>query len=331
MPLPLPNLDDRRYKDLVNEGLALIPTHAPEWTNHNPSDPGIALVELFAHLTEILVYRLNRVTPANLLSFLKLLNGSEWRPLGKQPDELTPEEIMEQIPQTIRNLRRLERAVTSHDFETLALEASPDVVRAHCLPRRNLEGDKEIELEGHVSLIVVPVVPTEEAEIENRDVLLPVLQHLTPKLLITTQLHVVEPIFVELTIEASVVLMPDRKAETDIDRDQLITNVFQELERFFNPRPDLARNTQGWPFGRNVFVSEVYALLDQLPFIDYVTKVDLKSDKAGRELPDNVGIEIKPYELVKVKPENVIVKFEGVEITSDQIRPAARKSRRRRK
>ena len=130
MPLPLPNLDDRKYKDLIAEGLALIPTHAPEWTNHNPSDPGIALVELFAHLTEILIYRVNRITPANLLSFLKLLNGSGWRPLGKQPDELTPEEITEQIPQTVRNLRRLERAVTSRDFETLALEASSDVARA---------------------------------------------------------------------------------------------------------------------------------------------------------------------------------------------------------
>src|SRR5262245_696380 len=293
MPLPLPNLDDRKYKDLVDEGLALIPTHAPEWTNHNPSDPGIALVELFAHLTEILIYRLNRVTPANLLSFLKLLNGSGWQPLGKQPDELTPEEITEQIPQTVRSLRRLERAVTSRDFETLALEASSDVARARCLPRRNLEEDKEIEVEGHVSVIVAP---TEEAETENRNVVLPVLQYLKPKLLITTQLHVVEPVFVDLTIETTVVLKPDRKAEKDIDKDQLRISVYRELERFFNPRPDPARNTQGWPFGRNVFVSEIYVLLDQLPFIDYVPKVDLKADKPGRDLPDGAGIEIRPYE-----------------------------------
>jgi hypothetical protein len=307
MPLPLPNLDDRKYKDLIDEGLALIPTHAPEWTNHNPSDPGIALVELFAHLTEILIYRLNRITPANLLSFLKLLNGSGWRPLGKQPDELTPEEIMEQIPQTVRNLRRLERAVTIRDFETLALEASSDVARARCLPRRNLEEDKEIEVEGHVSVIVVP---TEEAETENRNVVLPVLQYLKPKLLITTQLHVVEPIFVDLTIKATVVLKPDWKAEKDIDKDRLRTGVYRELERFFNPRPDPARNTQGWPFGRNVFVSEIYALLDQLPFIDYVPTVNLEADRPGRELPHGAGVEIKPYELVKAPPENVIVTIE---------------------
>ena len=60
MPLPLPNLDDRSYTDLVEEARRLIPTYAPEWTNHNPSDPGIMLIELFAYLTEMLIYRLNR-------------------------------------------------------------------------------------------------------------------------------------------------------------------------------------------------------------------------------------------------------------------------------
>jgi hypothetical protein len=57
MSLQLPNLDDRSYEDLVQEALALIPTHAPQWTNHNPSDPEITLVELFAFLTEATIYR----------------------------------------------------------------------------------------------------------------------------------------------------------------------------------------------------------------------------------------------------------------------------------
>ena len=55
MPLPLPNLDDRTYADLIEEARALIPgldrggpDDQPSWTNHNPSDPGITLIELFA-------------------------------------------------------------------------------------------------------------------------------------------------------------------------------------------------------------------------------------------------------------------------------------------
>src|SRR6266478_8653415 len=74
MPLPLPNLDTRRFDDLVAEMKALIPRNAPDWTNHNPSDPGITLIELFAFLTDMLLYRLNRVTEAQVRGFLRLLN-----------------------------------------------------------------------------------------------------------------------------------------------------------------------------------------------------------------------------------------------------------------
>ena len=52
MPLTIPTLDDRRYQDLLDEALARIPVHNPEWTNFNRSDPGVTLIELFAFLTE---------------------------------------------------------------------------------------------------------------------------------------------------------------------------------------------------------------------------------------------------------------------------------------
>jgi len=37
--LPLPDLDDRRWTDLVDEGRSLIPIVAPAWTDHNIHDP----------------------------------------------------------------------------------------------------------------------------------------------------------------------------------------------------------------------------------------------------------------------------------------------------
>ena len=73
MPLTLPNLDDRRWAELVDEGRALIPFYAPEWTDHNVHDPGITLLELFAWLAEMDVYHLNRVTDRNKLKFLSLV------------------------------------------------------------------------------------------------------------------------------------------------------------------------------------------------------------------------------------------------------------------
>ena len=72
MPLPLPNLDTRRWADLLEEGRALIPRHAPGWTDHNVHDPGIMLVELFAWLVEQDIYRLNRVTERHRRKFLSL-------------------------------------------------------------------------------------------------------------------------------------------------------------------------------------------------------------------------------------------------------------------
>jgi len=79
MPIPLPNLDNRTFADLVEEMRALIPRYAPQWTDHNLSDPGIMLIDLFAWLTEALIYRLNRIPQASEARFLELL-GARFQP-----------------------------------------------------------------------------------------------------------------------------------------------------------------------------------------------------------------------------------------------------------
>ncbi|MDX9721322.1 MAG: putative baseplate assembly protein [Myxococcota bacterium] len=71
--IPVPNLDDRTWEELVQEAVSLIPKYCPEWTNHNPADPGITLIELFAWLMEMTIYRLNKVTDKNFLAFLDLM------------------------------------------------------------------------------------------------------------------------------------------------------------------------------------------------------------------------------------------------------------------
>lgn len=73
MPLPSPPIDPRRYRDLVDEMVARIPVHTPEWTNFNAADPGITLVQLFAHVTESLIYRTNQIPARNRAKFLQLL------------------------------------------------------------------------------------------------------------------------------------------------------------------------------------------------------------------------------------------------------------------
>jgi len=73
MPIKIPSLDDRKYQELLDEALARIPVHNPEWTNFNKSDPGVTLVEVFAFLTENLLYRANQVPERNRRKFLSML------------------------------------------------------------------------------------------------------------------------------------------------------------------------------------------------------------------------------------------------------------------
>jgi predicted phage baseplate assembly protein len=73
MALPAPNLDDRRFQDLVDDAKRLIAQKCPEWTDHNVHDPGVTLIELFAYMTDQLLYRLNRVPDRHYMAFLDLL------------------------------------------------------------------------------------------------------------------------------------------------------------------------------------------------------------------------------------------------------------------
>lgn len=73
MPLNRPILDDRSYIQLRDELIRRIPVYAPEWTDHNPSDPGITLIELFSFLGENLLYRFNQIPDATYMEFLRLL------------------------------------------------------------------------------------------------------------------------------------------------------------------------------------------------------------------------------------------------------------------
>ncbi len=73
MALPLPSLDDRRFQDLVDEAKRQVQLRCPEWTDHNVHDPGVTLIEVFAWMTDQLLYRLNRVPDRNYVRFLELV------------------------------------------------------------------------------------------------------------------------------------------------------------------------------------------------------------------------------------------------------------------
>src|SRR6476660_3071579 len=88
MPLEAPLLDTRTFEDLKRAALLRIARYAPEWTDFNESDPGMTLVELFAWLTEMMLYQMNKVPERNYIKFLQLLN-MELRPARPATAHLT--------------------------------------------------------------------------------------------------------------------------------------------------------------------------------------------------------------------------------------------------
>lgn len=125
--IPSPNLDDRTFEDLVEEAKRLIPQYCPEWTNFNPSDPGITLIELFAWMTEMMLYRLNKVPDKNYLAFLELM-GVRLRP-----------------PQPARAL--LQFAISDAVDHLTVARATPFASRAHSSSKGlTFETDEEVNL-----------------------------------------------------------------------------------------------------------------------------------------------------------------------------------------
>jgi len=300
MPLKVPNLDDRTYADLVQEALLMLPQYAPEWTNHNPSDPGITLIELLAYFTEMLIYRLNRVTRENKIKFLQLLRKV---PDEKVFDEKTRlahasvSEIDEDLRRAVLALRQPQRAVTSEDYESLAKRAAgnrsePRVIRARCFMRRNLEAPDDTsrthDCPGHVSVVIVP--RNELGPEALMSLLEKVRRELEPMRLLTTRLHVVRPYYLWVALEAVIQTHPN------VSFDEVQTRAIEKLQHYFSPFAGGGPHGDGWPFDYAIYFSEVYALLEQVEGVDYIQDVRaLRLTTTGEAMDDTrtaVGIQI---------------------------------------
>ena len=366
MPLPLENLDDRSYADLLEEARSRIPALAPEWTNHNPSDPGITLLELLAWRTEMLVYRTNQVPVEHLRGFLALLRGPG--DAGVPPGAGEPA-VRRALDAAVVHLRERFRAVTAHDYEALATgefnewlakqrqaQHTPDpdsldewyqltglalsedtlpdnvspVARARCVPNRDFGAvrleRRSREAPGHVSLVVVPRIDgaahggdeasvTDEHPLDrSASVVARALRGwLDERRTLTTQLHVVEPRYVPVRARMLVVLRPDvplraaaareaspdaalraeRKLQQDSwshleDLDPRRTLV-RAVERYFDPVSG-GRDGAGWPFGRSVYLSEIYQLLEDQEIVEYASTLQVCStDPRARLLWNDHG------------------------------------------
>jgi predicted phage baseplate assembly protein len=79
MGLDVPELDDTDYEELLDEAQKLLPAYSEEWTNYNPQDPGITILETLAWLADSYIYQLDSVTDEHRHKYLGLM-GERPRP-----------------------------------------------------------------------------------------------------------------------------------------------------------------------------------------------------------------------------------------------------------
>ena len=269
MPIPLPNLDDLTYESLVDEARSTIPVHAPGWTDHNPSDPGIALIELCAWLTEMVLYRTNRIPDKSTWAFLRLLNGQgEAKPATLSLDDA--------VRATIQGLRERWRAVTPDDYEYLMRAAWPGSPQAAALTatERHVRRVRCLATDpGRVGLVLLPAegFGTSPWLDPTAGLLGAVADFFSERRLITTRLYLTGPRYVRVAISATIYLKSDARD------DDVTSAVKRALDAFYHPLTGGA-DGQGWPFGRPVHASEVYGVLERVRGVDHADDVTLTVD-----------------------------------------------------
>ncbi|MDR1572681.1 MAG: hypothetical protein LBS24_00015 [Clostridiales Family XIII bacterium] len=80
------NLNDRSYTDLLADAISEIPLYGSEWTNFNPSDPGVTILQNLTAFNYLQQTAINTVTDAIKFKLLALL--------GFLPQKARPAEVL---------------------------------------------------------------------------------------------------------------------------------------------------------------------------------------------------------------------------------------------
>lgn len=267
---PVPTTLEPGYDGLVQQALAVLPAHAPQWTDHNVSDPGITLIELLAYFSDALLYRLGRSGMAARPGFLSLLGGT---PAGGDLDEALRSRVAE--------LAQADCAVTPQDHERLALQALSALPHARdtrvlCLPRTAPDqpaSDAMAERAGHTTLVVFCAPHATPAEREQQ--LAAVHRHLEPRRLLGSRLHVAapQPLYLALRVRATASPQADRRLAA-----RGLRAVLDAWQRSDADRLQAAR-------ARRTLTLSLAALAEQLASVPGVEGVDdIAVLQAAREL-----------------------------------------------
>lgn len=201
------------------------------------------------------------------------------------------ETLQETLQRAQAELKHPFRAVTNEDYETI-VRATPGaaVARVHAIPlfKPGLADYPREKAAGQISVVVVPYGLT-DTPTPSAGFLQTVKHHIDTKRLVTTEVHVIPPVYIKVTVNAVVVVEPQF-----VDEGQRLIELLKQLVRPL----DGEHGAKGWTFGRPVYKGDIYNALSMGSGVVYVQ--DLWIDAEGPHVRKSAGgdVILPPHGLV---------------------------------
>jgi len=290
MPIQLPDLAVKSYKDILDETISSIPKYTDRWTNHNPSDPGITILELLAWITETTLYRSNRINKEAYVNFLRLVAGTsgpeavnnllndpavdisrkEILGLLKEIENGSEKPVTEMKAAALKFLSSRYRAVTEDDFMELAIESC---YSSEAKVRRAIV--RKVRNEEKIEIVIISDKP------ERYDDLIGIVSnYLAPRVLIGTIFEVVEPAYTKVNIGIRIICQSYSKSGKV--RENVRSRVISHLDHLTG-----GPEKTGWPYGRPVTIYELTQIVEETEGVKLAESVKFDNDDT---------LKIKPIE-----------------------------------
>ena len=225
-------------------------------------------------------------------------------PAGGGADQGSLDQVKEHGPHILRHRGR---SVASQDYEDLALQSSPEVARALPIsprfspvdvswidPMSHPALERRLTGAGQVTLVIVPrgveLKPVPSMELINQ-----VETFLRARCPPTVDLQVTGPYWIKVSVMAEIAPVSAVVAQG------LVREVSARLQGFLHP---LTGGTEGkgWDFGRRVYASDLYALIEAISGVDYVVSLDINAfdDQTERKGSDNLFDDLSADQLARL-------------------------------
>lgn len=310
-PLDAPILDDLGYEELLKRAREVLPLLAPEWTDHNPSDPGVMLVEVLAWITDSLLFQADHVSDEarRALATLVVGRGPELVATTGDAAQLARDQLDERV-----------RAITADDIEGLVHDAWPKsaeavaaghtetrfVVLAVLDQRRPAaDGSGLVATAANHTTIVVRGADTFRRGIDrglpaaNPQALAALARFVDSRRLVGCHLHVSSVRVRQLSATVHVEPQPT------VDEREARLAAEDAIAELLDPISGGERST-GWPLGRGVAAPELAAAIDRRDReVDYVENIAISDASGQREVFVTLDEDELPW-FIRSEPPTVV-------------------------